>query len=326
MTNTAFNEAMRRVPPLPQVPSFIQGFFLAMLFGWITIYLFFIQKAVERKQGIKNNKFSSTLFWHDFHAVTVVILGSVSLYSYYDKASTGEWLSEYTPIAFTSAYFIVDLADCIIRKDVPFLIHASLSLILSLRCARDPLHFYNRSASRGIMTELSTFSLHKWQKSKSYIDFLTFFVLFTLCRIVWIPYFVYDIYNTYDGWWDSQQTGMMGIFLLNLTWWIKMVNILIHYKHPTEKVQEDVKKATLEYNGLINGQHGKSVRSKKERWLNWSNTVQEIQLVFWTCSECGYPFRISLHVDLSTCRTSCKNGGWNILLWWSALLCYAGIM
>jgi hypothetical protein len=255
---------IKDVPALPSVPVYSQVFFGTMLCGWISVYIYFIQKARKENQPIKNNKFHKALFWHDLHAVTVVVLAALSLYNFYDGSGKEELLSEYTPIAFTSAYFVVDLVDCLIRRDVPFTVHASLSLVLAVRCGSNPVHFFNRSASRGMLTELSTFSLHRWQNSKSYFDFLTFCILFTLCRIVWIPYFIYTIYTTYEHMWDSQQTGMMGIFILNLTWWFKMMHILFDFKHPVKGMLHKKNDATINANGGTPKKNPQSRRSRKE--------------------------------------------------------------
>jgi hypothetical protein len=201
---------------LEEVPSRIQTFFFISLFGWVAAYIFHFSRGGKQA-------FAKNLFLHDFHAVAVCILASMSIF-FNDEAV----FSEFTTLSFTLSYFIVDFVDCVIRRDIPFFIHALLSLITMVGCGLNPIHRSNRSGSRGAMTELSTYSLHKWQKTKSKTDFIIFFVLFTACRIIWIPYFMWGIYS--DSGLDFQMVGGSCIFLLNLFWWFKMVSILRNYE------------------------------------------------------------------------------------------------
>lgn len=201
---------------LVEIPSQIQAFFFISLFGWIVTY------TVHVSRGGKH-AFANNLVLHDFHAVVVCILASVSIF-FNDETV----FSEFITLSFTISYFIVDFTDCVIRRDIPFLIHALLSLVTSVGCGLNPIHRSYRSASRGALTEISTYSLHKWQSTKSKTDFIIFFALFTACRIVWIPYFIWNAHGV-SGF-DYQVAGGICIFLLNLFWWFKMISILRNYE------------------------------------------------------------------------------------------------
>jgi hypothetical protein len=211
MTATMFERHV-----LAEVPSQIQTFFFISLFGWVVTYIYHFTRGGK-------HAFAKNLILHDLHAVGVCILASLSIFFKDDAV-----FSEFITLSFTMSYFIVDFVDCVIRRDIPFLIHALLSLVTILGCGLNPIHRSYRSASRGALTELSTYSLHKWQNTKSKTDFIIFFVLFTACRIFWIPYFMWGAYGV-SGF-DFQVIGGISIFLLNLFWWFKMISILRNYE------------------------------------------------------------------------------------------------
>ena len=214
---------------LVEIPTHIQAFFLIALSSWIVAYAH-CYINLGGKQA-----FSKTLVLHDFHAVGCCVLASMSIYFNDEKI-----FSELIPLSFTLAYFVVDLTDCIIRRDIPFFIHAILSVLLSVGCGLNPLHRSCRSCSRGALTELSTYNLHKWQNTKSKSDFIIFFVMFTACRIIWIPYFVWHVYLV-SGF-DYQVMGGICIFFLNLFWWFRMIQILSKYEDRSKHLDSDVEK------------------------------------------------------------------------------------
>jgi hypothetical protein len=195
----------------------MKTFFWTCFTIWLSTYMYFSIRYGKKK-------FASLLVVHDVHAIGMVICCALSLYFKDDDK-----FSELTPMLFTLSYFFVDLFDCLVRLDGAFTVHALLSIGVCLTSASHPIHLRLRSVSQGGLTELSTYPLHQWQRSKSRQDFLVFALLFTLCRIIWIPYFIYHVYIEL-GYIDFQIVGGMGLFFLNFTWWFKILNILFNYK------------------------------------------------------------------------------------------------
>jgi len=211
---------------VPEIPIEIQTFFGLALAGWIATYLFYYNYRGKEA-------FAKAFVLHDFHAIGACVLAAMSI-GINDEAK----FSEFLLLAFTLAYFIVDFVDCILQRHLPYFFHALLSILLVVGCGCSPIHRSYRSGSRGALTELSTYHLHKWQSTKQKSDFITFFVLFAICRILWIPYFVWGVYRVSGL--DYQVVGAICIFLLNLFWFFKMIPILKNY----DTKRSDAKKKT----------------------------------------------------------------------------------
>jgi hypothetical protein len=135
------------------------------------------------------------------------------------------------------SYFFVDLIDCIIRRDVVFVIHALLALGICGGCLWSPIHHNTlRTVSLGAWVELSTPALHRWYATQTKRDYIIYFALFTLCRIIWIPYVLRQVIRQYAA--PAMHTmhtvlTVLGTFLyiLQLGWYGNMIQTLRRYTH-----------------------------------------------------------------------------------------------
>mmetsp|Transcript_26256 Transcript_26256/g.60375 ORF Transcript_26256/g.60375 Transcript_26256/m.60375 type:complete len:166 (+) Transcript_26256:442-939(+) len=147
-------------------------------------------------------------------------------------------IPESLALSFTSCYFVVDMVDCILRKDFMFLFHAVISLALMLGSSLSPVHYKLHSYHKGMLTEGSTPMLNCWQKTKKKIHYIFFFALFTIFRIVWVPIFLSQTWpHVSDGSSYDRAVIYLGYvwYLLQLAWYVKMIGILINYKEEDER-------------------------------------------------------------------------------------------
>mmetsp|Transcript_4263 Transcript_4263/g.8999 ORF Transcript_4263/g.8999 Transcript_4263/m.8999 type:complete len:228 (-) Transcript_4263:96-779(-) len=206
--------------------------FSASLVAWTASYIY-----CYKNLGGKN-AFANCLVLHDAHCVVVVVLGLASI-----VINDDAYLSEGVAIFFSIAYFVVDLFDCVVRKDVPFFIHSVVSIVIAAKGYFDPALRGARLASRGFLIELSSPQLHVWQRSKKKVDFVAFFLLFTACRIVWIPLVLIRVIDAIG----HKNIGVLTIvllYVLQLGWWFKMIPMLLNYKEKTVRTEmEDENKS-----------------------------------------------------------------------------------
>ena len=154
-------------------------------------------------------------------------------------------VSERVPLAFSLAFFATDLLDCVVRRDLPFLLHAILSIALNVGAAALPGHPLHelRSLSKGFLVEASTIFLNRWKRTHRREDYVTFFAVFIVCRIAWVPCFVYEMY-TAVGEVDAICLVSAAFYVLQLAWYAKMISILRNYRVPAQvKLAKEDKEA-----------------------------------------------------------------------------------
>lgn len=169
--------------------------------------------------------FSKHTSLHVFHSIVIVSFSALSIY-YNDDNIFPERLGN----VFSLCYFLVDFVDCVARRDVPFLIHASLSLLSIGGCYFSPIHQVYRSASKVLLIETSSPLLHLWQKTKTKQDFMIFFLTFTAFRIIWFPIFLYGVFTNPHLPLDRVFYIAASLLPLQLVWWLKMVKMAVNYK------------------------------------------------------------------------------------------------
>mmetsp|Transcript_6245 Transcript_6245/g.7912 ORF Transcript_6245/g.7912 Transcript_6245/m.7912 type:complete len:215 (+) Transcript_6245:148-792(+) len=190
---------------------------------WIMAYVGSYIHDPKNKDHFGENPYLMSL-----NSIVGPFLAALSLY-YSDE----ETFSEIIILSWFSAFFIVDLVDCFIRKDFVFSFHAIISLVLvSVNCT--PKYYDLRIASKGSFTELSTPFLHKWKMSKKKRDFQVFAVIFFFCRLVWTPIFVTQAFQILD--YDYYVLGATAAFyILQLGFFGKIVSLLMNYKDKKDK-------------------------------------------------------------------------------------------
>eukprot|EP00804_Cyclotella_cryptica_P018753 CCRYP_007242-RA/>CCRYP_007242-RA protein AED:0.05 eAED:0.05 QI:432/1/1/1/1/1/2/363/224 len=219
--------------PYPRDQDNIPESYLLPLLFFLIIWLTSYYQAVLSPNG-KPNGFDSSIFLSNLNSIVLVIMATLSLMGF---------ITERIPSCWSSSYFIVDVLDCIVRRDVMWGFHGFISLLLNVLTARSAAHRGLRSASKGFFTEASTPFFNYWKTHKSYKSFLTFFASFTLCRIVWVPFFVYRTYAFHlDGEIDYLMWPSVMFYVLQLFWYAKMVGMIFHYKTPEEIREEHMKK------------------------------------------------------------------------------------
>ena len=163
-----------------------------------------------------------------FSNITGMTMAAMSLYFNDEKV-----FMEANSLFWFATYFIVDLLDCLYRRDVTFTIHALITLgLCGVNCTPK---FYNlRIASQGSFTELSSPLFWRWKKSKEKVDFQIFVFVFFMCRLVWVPIFVTRASKIVDlGQAAYYVTG--AFYMLQLGFFSKSVKILMDYKEGKSK-------------------------------------------------------------------------------------------
>jgi len=134
-------------------------------------------------------------------------------------------------LLFSGLYFVIDLLGCVLNKDYIFGLHAVIALFLISNCFTNEVYIEIK-AYKILYTELSTPLLNLWKVNKKKSHFVYFSIVFFFCRIVYIPYVIYDsILDIY-----TVEMGVLaGLYILNLIWFIKILDIFKHYKSNLEK-------------------------------------------------------------------------------------------
>jgi len=183
---------------------------------WIILYLRSVRNDPE---GYLNSKLIPNL-----HSYAVCALALLTLLGFFPESYV---------CGFSISYFLVDLIDCTARRDVPFFIHAVVSIGLIVFTQTSPVHKELMSVSKGFLCELSTPSLHRWRTTKAKSDFVIFLGIFTCCRMIWVPFFLSGTWGRIkdSATWDKVAFYLGWIFyVLQLVWYAKMVNMLMNYK------------------------------------------------------------------------------------------------
>lgn len=195
----------------------IPSTFYPFLFFWASIW-FGTKIVASKKEDHFDNAYVSTL--NVSVGMTIAVLSL-----YFDDE---EILLESTTISWFAAFFIMDLVDCINRRDIVFTIHAILSLGLC-RINMTPKYYNLRMASQGSFAELSTPFLWRWKNTKAKTDFHIFGVIFFFCRLVWVPVFITKASRLIKI--DDLVLYISGAFyLLQLGFFVKIIQILSNYK------------------------------------------------------------------------------------------------
>lgn len=202
--------------------------FLLMVAFWATSWII----CYVYKGGIEAFVSYSPLFV--FHSVMSVFLSSLSLYFGDD-----EIFPERVANSFSMSFFIVDLFDCIVRKDVPFIIHAALGLSTLTGCYMTPIHQELRSASKGMMIEISTPFLYLWKKTKKKSHFILLAMTFTGCRIIWLSIYLYQMYRNESIPSDFIYISSFLLLPLQVVWWFKLMALLLNYHEGHKLVKEE---------------------------------------------------------------------------------------
>ncbi len=210
-----------------EIPTQAPFEFYAFLFLWSSLWII---TKIRSPAGDKNH-FGENLFLITGNHVVGMTFATLSLY-FDDETKFRESIL----LSWYASYFVVDLLDCIYRGDVVFSIHAVLSLALS-RINYLPKYYFLRTGSKGAFTELSSFFLSKWKKSKKKIDFQIFTVVFFFCRLVWVPVFMVGAAKVVDI--DGFVIyATVAFYLLQLLFFGKMVVILFNYKEGKKSKEE----------------------------------------------------------------------------------------
>ena len=201
-----------------EIPSTFYPFLLLWASLWLGTKILFPKKIDHFDNG----------YLMTFNVVVGMTIATFSLY--FDDEET---LSESTTIAWFAAFFIIDLVDCINRRDIVFAIHAILTLGLC-RINLIPKYYSLRMGSQGSFLELSTPFLWRWKKTKAKTDFKIFGVIFFFCRLVWVPVFMTRAMKLIEV--DDLILYFTGVFyLLQLAFFFKIVLILSSYKEKKGK-------------------------------------------------------------------------------------------
>lgn len=199
-----------------QIPIHFYVFLLFWTIAWITTKL-------TSKPSPTNNHFSENIPLLTFNNIFGIVLASLSLYF-----NNEEIFSESIVISWFIAFFIIDLLDCLKRKDIVFTIHALITLALCY-INTIPKYFVLRIASLGTFCETSSPFLWRWKKTKKKSDFQIFSVVFALCRLVWVPVYMIRCSKLVDfDDWVILATVLF--YLLQLAFFFQIVTILLNYR------------------------------------------------------------------------------------------------
>jgi hypothetical protein len=120
----------------------ILPFFIVSLSVWCTCYF----RAVLGPNG-KSNGFESSIWISNLNSIVLCLMATLSLL---------EIIPESIPSSWSISFFVVDVVDCIVRRDVMWGFHGVISLVLNVCTASSAVHRGLRSASKGFFTEAST--------------------------------------------------------------------------------------------------------------------------------------------------------------------------
>ena len=161
-------------------PSTIATPLLLSLCLWFTCFYL----SVLTPQG-KPNGFES-IWISNLNCITLCVMAALSLLNI---------IPETIPSCWSSSFFIVDIIDCIIRRDLMWGFHGVISLVLNVCTASSPVHRGLRSASKGFFTEGSTVSaFYCLREANQWFSLLVLEQSHT-CVFQTINHRVFDIHN-----------------------------------------------------------------------------------------------------------------------------------
>eukprot|EP01082_Thalassiosira_pseudonana_P009407 g8371.t1 g8371 contig29:369312-370157(+) len=204
-----------------------------LLLLFLTLWLFAYYITVLSPTHGAPNGFESSALLSNLHSVPLCILAALSLLDIVD---------EVYPLCWSLSFFVVDVLDCAVRRDLMWGVHGMISLVLNVATGGNGVHRGLRSLSKGFFTEASTPFLNHWKLNKNYTNFLIFFTSFTVCRILWVPYFIYNTYAIHlQGKIDYLIWPSVLFYVLQLFWYVKMVGMVFHYRLPKEVIEREKK-------------------------------------------------------------------------------------
>lgn len=185
----------------------------------------------------KKYEFHKWYFIHNLHNFGAILIGCLSIY-YSD-----DHVKERISCLWSMSYFIIDILDCTLRRDVTYFWHGIFCFGLGYNNYRDPiLSTVLRMNSKATFCELSNPFMHLAKRSRKPYHFLLFAIVFTLCRIVWIPYLCYQLYcqpSVTIATYPLTYVALLAFYVLNWTWYVKILRILYNgfIGKPSEKEQ-----------------------------------------------------------------------------------------
>jgi len=125
------------------------GIVLLLLITFLSVFLIgYYQTVLSPLTGTPDG-FGTSITISNLHSVPLVLMASLSLLRV---------LPEIYPLCWSVAFFIVDLLDCIVRREGMWMVHAVISLILNVLTGWNTQHRILRSVSKGFFAEASTVS------------------------------------------------------------------------------------------------------------------------------------------------------------------------
>ena len=195
-----------------------------------------------RSQG---RPFHKWYFLHNIHNFGAILLGSISIFSSGRNSTSLTYaFNERIPILWSLSYFIVDIFDCALRGDGPYLFHALCCFLLGLMNYSVPTLRYLRMNSKAAYCELSNPFMHWAKRTRRPIHFLLFALVFTFCRMLWLPIMYYQLIS-YTGdavtslpWYHPSCCVLLLFYGLNVYWYLKILQILWTGGRASEKERE----------------------------------------------------------------------------------------
>jgi len=198
--------------------------FYAFLALWSLVW---IVTKVRSSEDDKNH-FASNISLLTVNQIVGITMGALSLY-FNDETM----MKESTMLSWYCSFFVVDLLDCIYRRDMIYSIHAVLALVLG-RANFIPKYYHLRTGSKGAMIELSTLFYYRWKATKKKVDFQIFSVVFFFCRLVWIPVFTTRAAQEIDM--DGFVIyASVALYILQLGFFGKIIKVLSNYKEKSKE-------------------------------------------------------------------------------------------
>lgn len=187
--------------------------FAVPLFLWTTAY------AYARYRSFSFHQWQSL---HNLHNAGAIVMGCMSLYFQQDAI-----FHERIGTLWSLGYFVVDIIDCSLRYDGPYLLHGILCLGLGIANYTHPVCRLLRANSKAALCELSNPFMHWAKRTRRPAQFLLFVIVYTLCRIVWIPIMMSECRREGMEWSHPILVAVSGFYALNWYWYVKMGKILV---------------------------------------------------------------------------------------------------
>eukprot|EP00634_Sargassococcus_sp_CCMP2135_P004486 CAMPEP_0198660240 /NCGR_PEP_ID=MMETSP1467-20131203/35821_1 /TAXON_ID=1462469 /ORGANISM="unid. sp., Strain CCMP2135" /LENGTH=365 /DNA_ID=CAMNT_0044396641 /DNA_START=22 /DNA_END=1119 /DNA_ORIENTATION=- len=159
---------------------------------------------------------------HDVHAL--VVCGAVLL---------SPPLSSAVILSFSFGYFFVDLATCLLARDVMYAAHAAVAVVLIAACLEETNPAIHAVGARVLLIEASTPLMHAWQRRPSRRNFALFVATFFLARCVFLPWHTRRILalvlSTAGASAYSRSLVLLPLNLLQFVWFLKLLSMFLAY-------------------------------------------------------------------------------------------------